>query len=116
MAQWFGAPATRVDSSPGYATYKFARLPKGTLKIGSHDASADTQAEAIVNTKGKTPFVERIRMTLTKDFRMMLVASIQSLVTTASYSVLADGQVVPARSTSNISGSMMGKAARSARW
>jgi hypothetical protein len=40
---------------------------------------------------------------------MMLVASVQSIVATNSYSLLPDGHVVPARSGSVLAGSMMGK-------
>ena len=107
-AKWFGAPATRVDAD-GLTTYRFARLPAGTLKIGSHDASADAQAEAVVNTRGRAPFIERVRFVTTKPFRMMLVASVQSLVADARYTALANGAVVPAEVASRTAGSLMGK-------
>jgi hypothetical protein len=109
VAEWFGAPATRIDTAPGYVTYRFSRLPDGTLKFGSHDASPDTQAEAVVNTKGRVPFVERVRLTSTKGFRMMLVASVQSMVVTSRYSQLADGHAVPAEIGSHLTGALMGK-------
>jgi hypothetical protein len=110
LAQWFGGAATRSDGAPGYVTYRFARLPAGALKIGSHDASADTQAEALVNTKGKTPFVEQVRMVSSKGFRMMLVASVDSIVVSGHYHMLSDGTAVPADSASKMGGSMLGKA------
>lgn len=109
IVDWFGAPATRSDTIPGYATYRFARLPAGTLKIGPHDASADTQAEALVNTKGTVPFVERVRLASTKSFTMMLVASLTSMVVDARYRLLPDGRAVPADTASVITGSMLGK-------
>jgi hypothetical protein len=107
--KWFGGAATRADSAPGSVTYRFASLPKGTLKIGSHDASADTQAEVLVNTRGRAPFVEAVRMTTTKSFSMMLVASVKSVVISYNYAALDDGQVMLTGTTSQISGSMMGK-------
>jgi hypothetical protein len=110
LAQWFGAPATRSDAAPGYVVYRFAHLPAGALKIGSHDASADTQAEALVNIKGKTPFVEQVRLVSTKGFRMMLVASVESVTVSGHYRILSDGTPAPADSGSKISGSMLGKA------
>ncbi|MCA3254612.1 MAG: hypothetical protein INF91_03220 [Alphaproteobacteria bacterium] len=55
LAQWFGAPATRIAEEPGRVTFRFARLPKGTLDINGHDLSADTAAEAVVNTAGPVP-------------------------------------------------------------
>lgn len=110
VAHWFGAAATRSDGAPGYVTYRFARLPAGALKIGSHDASADTQAEALVNTKGKSPFVEQVRLVSSKGFRMMLVASVDSVAVSGHYRVLSDGMAMPADSASTMSGSMLGKA------
>lgn len=109
LAKWFGAPAVRIDAAPGHATYRFDRLPAGAVKIGSHDASPDMHAEAYVNMTGKVPFVERVRFTSTKAFRMMLVASVQSIDVTARYAPLAGGAIVPATSASVLKGSMLGK-------
>lgn len=112
LAKWFGAPATRVAAAPGYVTYRFARLPKGAIKIGSHDASADVTAEALVNVRGSAPFVERVRLSSTKGFRMMLVASVKSMVLTGRYRLTPEGQPVPAESESDIVGSLVGKSGR----
>lgn len=109
LADWFGAPATRSETTPGYVTYRFAKLPAGAVEIGSHDASADTQAEAMVNVRARTPFVERVRFTSTKGFRMMMVASVQSLDVVSRYAALATGEIVPASSASTITGSLFGK-------
>lgn len=109
IADWFGGPATRSDPAPGSVLYRFARLAAGTVKMGSHDASPDTQAEALVNTHGRTPFVERVRFASTKGFTMMLVASLKSMTADARYRVLPDGRAVPADTASTITGSMMGR-------
>ncbi len=109
LADWFGAPASRSEHGPGYVLYRFARLPAGALKIGSHDASPDTQAEALVNTKGSQPYVEQIRFVSNKGFSMMLVASIKSMAITGRYRMLPDGLVVPADSSSDMAGSLLGK-------
>lgn len=109
LAQWLGAPATRSEPGLGYVLYKYPRLPAGTAKLGSHDASADTRAEALVNTKGRVPFVERVRFTSTKGFRMMLVASVSAMTIDGRYRQLADGTVVPDDADSAITGSMLGK-------
>jgi hypothetical protein len=107
-AKWFASAATRVDAN-GVTTYRFARLPAGTLKIGPHDASTDAQAEAVVNTRGRIPFVERVRFVTNKPFRIMLVASVQSMVADARFTALANGAVVPAEVASRTAGSLMGK-------
>jgi hypothetical protein len=112
LTKWIAAPANRTSPGPGYALYRFASLPAGTLKIGSHDASADTQAEVLVNIKDKVPVVERVRLRSTKGFRMMLVASIDSMMIDQRYRLLPDGHAVPSQANSDMSGSMLGKAGR----
>ena len=112
LAKWVGAPAVRTSPAPGYALYRFARLPTGTLMIGSHDASPDTQAEMLVNIKDKIPMVERVRLKSTRSFRMMLVASVDSIMTDQRYRLLPDGHAVPSQAISDVSGSMLGKAGR----
>ena len=109
LADWFGTPARRIDAPAGYAAYHFDRLPAGELKIGSHDASADTAADVLVNLKGATPFVERVRMTSTKAFRMMLVASVKRIDSTSHYVALPGVGVVPDAFAMTMGGSMMGK-------
>lgn len=110
IAKWFGGPATRSDPAPGRVLYRFARMPAGSLKVGSHDASGDARAEALVDTSGAVPFVERVRVTTTKGFRMMLVASIKTMTSTGRYRPLPDGTVVPGDMVTEMTGSLMGKA------
>lgn len=109
VAKWFGGPATRSETAPGYVTYQFQSLLPGTLKFGSHDASADTKAEALVNIKGNAPFIEELRLASTRGFRTMLVASMGSMTYTMRYRQLPDGNVVPLDAVSDINGSAMGK-------
>jgi hypothetical protein len=109
VAKWFGGPATRSETAPNYATYQFASLLPGTLKFGSHDASPDTQAEAVVNRAGSAPFIEQVHMTSTKGFNTMMVASLKSLTFTMRYRQMPDGSVVPVDALSDITGSAMGK-------
>ena len=108
LAKWFGAPATRTDR-PGQVIYRFARLPAGALKIGNHDASADTTAEAVVDTTGRVPFVRQVRLTSTSGFRMMLVAKVERYTFTSSYTLLPDGRPFPTGQDADIVGAMMGK-------
>ena len=110
LARWFGGAATRVAQTPGSVTYRFARLPAGVLKIGKHDASADTVADAVVNTAGRAPFVERVRLTSSSAFRMMLVAKVERYAFTSSYAPLPDGRPFPSGSDGDMAGSLMGKA------
>lgn len=112
IARWFGAPAQRVPAAPGYATYRFARLPKGALKLGPSDASANVTAEAVVNLRGPQPFVERVRWTAAKPFRMMLVASVKSMSITGSYRLLPNGYPVPQALSSDTAGSLLGRSGR----
>jgi hypothetical protein len=109
VSKWFGGPATRSETAPGYVTYQFESLVPGTLKFGTHDASADTRAEALVNVKGNVPFIEELRLTSTRGFKMMLVASMGSMTYMMRYRQLPDGNVVPLDAVSDINGSAMGK-------
>jgi hypothetical protein len=110
MAKWLGSPATRVDGPGGSVTYRYARLPTGTVKLGKHDASADTAAEVQVSgASGPAPFVERVRFTSTRGFRMMLVASVKSMALVTRFRRLPDGAVVPVAVDSRFAGSLMGK-------
>lgn len=109
LAKWFAGPATVVGRTPTTVTYRFARLPAGEIKMGSHDASADTVADAVVVTAGKTPFVERVRLASSKPFRMMLVAKVNQYVFTSTFRPLPDGRLFPVATQMQMSGSMMGK-------
>lgn len=109
IAKFIAAPATRSDSTPGYVTYRFARLPKGAIKLGNHDASANLTAEALVNVRGKTPFVEQVRLTAIKGFRMMMVVSVKAMTVTTRYRALPDGHLAPIDSASTVDGSLLGK-------
>lgn len=109
LAKWFGAPATRVAGPGGALTYHFARLPKDAVKIGSHDASADCQADAEVATANGQPYVARVRFASTASFRMMLVAKVERFGVTSAYAPLADGRVFPTAIDTRFEGSMMGK-------
>ena len=110
LADWFGSPAQRIGGAGGEAIYRFAHLPAGTLKLGSHDASADAQAEASVATAGGHPYVTRVRFTSTASFRMMLVAKVERFAITSTYAPLPDGRVFPTGVETRFEGSMMGKA------
>jgi hypothetical protein len=110
IAQWFGSPATRIATTPTSVTYRFASLPKGALKLGSYDASDHTSVEAVVNTAGKTPFLERARFTSTKPFRMFVVAKIERFTFNATWRLLPDGRPVPEINAGEFGGSFMGSA------
>lgn len=110
IAEWFGAPATRVSTTPTSVTYRFASLPKGTVKLASHDASANTSVEAVVNTAGRIPFVERARFTSNTAFRMFMVAKVERFVITATHRLLGDGRPVLDSTATEFGGSFMGKA------
>lgn len=109
LATWFGAPATRVAGPGGTITYHFARLPKEAMKIGSHDASAQCQADAEVATVNGQPYVSRVRFASTASFRMMLIAKVERFAVTSAYAPLPDGRVFPSAIDTRFEGSMMGK-------
>jgi len=107
-ADWFGAPATRIATTPTSVTYRFTNLPKGSIKMGPLDASANTVVEAVVNTAGRVPFIEKARFTSSKPFRMMMVAKVERFVITATNRLTPDGRPVPETTASEFAGSLMG--------
>lgn len=109
IANWFGSPAKRIGAGSGTVTYRFANLPKGTINMGSHDASADTVAEVVVNTSSKVPFVERVRFVSTKPFRMMMVAKVESFEAASVYRMQDNGKPMVVGTAMDMSGSMLGK-------
>ncbi len=109
IATWFGGPAKRIASDGDSVTYRFVSLPKGTIKMGSFDASANTSAEAVVNIAGKAPYVERIRYTSNKPFRMMLIAKVETMTTVARYRMMPNNRPMIVGSTTDMAGSAMGK-------
>lgn len=108
LAHWFGAPATRIAEEPGRVVFRFPRLPKGTLDLNGHDASADTSAEAVVNTAGPVPFVERTSFLSTKPFRMMMVFKIEKLEASSRYRMI-DGRPAVVENRFVMTGSGMGR-------
>jgi hypothetical protein len=110
ISEWFGGPATRTATTPTSVTYRFASLPKGTIKIGSYDASGHTSADAIVNMAGRIPFVERVRFSSNTAFRMMLVAKVERFIVNSTNRLLPDGRPVPASVMTEFAGSFMGSA------
>ncbi len=110
ISEWFGAPATRIATTPTSVTYRFAKLPKGAIKMGSHDASANTSVDAVVNTGGRIPFVERARFTSTTAFRMMMVVKVDRFIFATTNRLHADGRPVPESVITEFGGSFMGKA------
>lgn len=110
IADWFGAPATRIAATPTAVTYRFVNLPKGAIKMGPFDPSANTSVEAVVNTSGRIPFVEHARFTSNKAFRMMMVVKVERFVIDATNRLLPDGRPVSQSATTEFTGSFLGKA------
>lgn len=110
IAKYFGGAATRIAQAPTSATYRFARLPKGIVMIGKHDASADTVADALVDLSGRVPVVTRVRFVSTTAFRMALVVKVERYVVVATYRPGPDGHPVPDAATAEMTGSLLGKA------
>lgn len=110
IAKWFGGPATRIAQTPTSVTYRFARLPKGIVKMGKHDASADTSAEATVDLSGRAPVVTRVRFASTTAFRMALVVKVERYGVVTTYRPGPDSHPVIDAATVEMAGSVLGKA------
>lgn len=107
IANYFGAPSTAKESG-GKTVFQFASLPKGAVSVLETDVSGNATAEAVVAEPNGTAFVEQVRFTL-KPMRLKLLMKVDRFETTARYRLGAGGKPFLMESTSEMSGSGMGK-------
>jgi hypothetical protein len=107
LANYFGSPATASESG-GKTVFRFASLPKGAISILDTDVSHNASAEASVSDANGTPFVEQVRFTV-KPMRVKLLMKIDRFETTARYRIGPGGKPFLMESTSDMSGSGMGR-------
>jgi hypothetical protein len=110
IVEWFSAPATRIAATPTHVTYRIAKLPPGAVKLGKHDASGDTSAEAVVNISGPKPFIERAKFFSNTPFRMMMVVKVERFAFNASYRIMPNGKPFSSGNNGEFQGSLMGRA------
>ena len=107
VAAYFGSPATATESG-GKTVFRFASLPKGAISILDTDVSHNASAEASVTPTGDMPFVEQVRFTI-KPMRVKLLMKIDRFETTARYRIGPGGKPFLMESTSDMTGSGMGR-------
>jgi hypothetical protein len=112
VAGYFGKPATSSVDVRGRTIFRFASLPKETVMVNNSDISANATGEVVVDTTGATPFIEEVRFTSTKPTRVKLIAKIDRFETMTRYRLMPDGKPVPIESSSDMTGSMLGKQGR----
>ena len=107
VAAYFGAPAT-TSTAGGKTVFRFASLPKGSISLLDTDVSHNATAEASVGEADGAPFVEQVRFTL-KPMRIKLLMKVDRFETTARYRIGPAGKPFLMESTSDMSGSGMGR-------
>lgn len=108
IARWVGSPAVKTQEG-GRPAFRFAKLPKGTMQGNGPDLSANLGALAILGEGGARPWVERVKLSSAKPFRMMMVAKIERMTFDTRYRLMPDGRPVIAEQSSETVGSMMGR-------
>ena len=107
VAAYFGSPATATESG-GKTMFQFASLPKGAISVLDTDVSHNASAEVSVSEAGATPFAEQVRFTV-KPMRVKLLMKIDRFETTARYRIGPDGRPLLTESTSDMTGSGLGR-------
>src|SRR6185312_14893634 len=59
LAGYFGSPATSTTGSSGRPVFRFASLPKESVRVFDTDVSQNASAEASVSGANESPFVEK---------------------------------------------------------
>ena len=108
VAAYFGAPATSSTAAGGKTVFRFASLPKGSISLLETDVSQNGSAEAIVSEADGVPFVEQVRFTL-KPMRLKLLMKVDRFETVVRYRIGPGGKPFLIESTSDMSGSGMGR-------
>jgi hypothetical protein len=107
LTNYFGSPATASEAG-GKTVFRFASLPKGAISILGTDVSHNATAEASVTEANGTPIVEQVRFTV-KPMRVKLLMKIDRLENTARYRIGPGGKPFLMESSSDMSGSGMGR-------
>ena len=109
VAEYFGKPATRATDAKGQTVFRLASLPKDTVVAIGSDISGNASCELVVDASGATPFVEEVRFVSTKSTRVKLIAVIERFEAVNRYKMMPNGKPAPVESSSEMTGSMMGK-------
>lgn len=112
VAGYFAKPATSATDPRGRTIFRFASLPKETVVVFDSDISANATGEVVVNASGAKPFLEEVRFVSTQPTRVKLVVKINQFEMLTRYRLMPDGKPVPIESSSEMTGSMLGKEGR----
>lgn len=111
LAGYFGTTATTSTDSRGHTVFRFATLPKDSVRVLDTDVSQNTTAEATVSDGNGTAFVEQIRFVV-KPMRLKLIAKLEQYESTAHYRMGPEGKPLLMEQTSDMIGSGLGKEGR----
>lgn len=109
VALYVGAPATVTGTAAGRALLTIGKLPKGVMKFGDKDVSADTNARVSVINNVARPWVERVDFESNKPISMMLVAKVNSFKASTRFKLMPVGRPVPFEQAMTMMGSMFGR-------
>jgi hypothetical protein len=112
LGGYFGTPATTSTDSLGRTVFRFATLPKETVKVMGSDVSQNTASEASVSEANGVAFVEQVHL-FVKPMRLKLIIKLEKYESTARYRLGQDGKPLLIEQTSDVFGSGMGQQGRS---
>ena len=108
LAGYFGSPATSTTDSSGRTVFRFASLPKESVRVFDTDVSQNASAEASVSGTNESPFIEKVRITL-KPMRLKLIMKLQQYDSTTRFRIGPEGKPLLMEQTSDMVGSGMGQ-------
>jgi hypothetical protein len=111
LSGYFGTPATTSTDSRGRTVFRFATLPKDTVKVMGSDVSQNTASEASVSETNGVPLAEQVHL-FVKPMRLKLIMKLEKYESTARYRLGPDGKPLLIEQTSDMFGSGMGQEGR----
>jgi hypothetical protein len=111
LGGYFGTPATTSTDSHGRTVFRFATLPKETVKVMGSDVSQNTASEASVSEANGVPFVEQVHL-FVKPMRLKLIMKLEKYESTARFRPGPNGKPLLMEQTSDMFGSGMGQEGR----
>lgn len=101
------ASSSRLDAE-GRTVLQIPVLPADSIYGDSGDISEHLKAEALVNTRGAKPFVERLHVTARETFKLNALIKVKSFDMVSTYKLDAGGRPRLASQTADSMGSVFG--------
>ena len=111
LAGYFGSSAATTNDSSGRTVFRFASLPKESVRVFDTDVSQNASAEASVSGANESPFVEKVRITL-RPMRLKLIMKLQQYESTSRFRIGPEGKPLLMEQASEMPDRVLGQEGR----